>query len=77
MKNVFYFVLKAFLVLKIFNFLSRHFGHVGKKLNQKDKANFKIHDFTAWFTNNCNKHIAQCLTKKRQPENDFWSINRT
>ena len=30
MKNVFYFVLKASLVLKIFKFLSRHFGHVGK-----------------------------------------------
>ena len=30
MKNVFYFVLKAFFVLKIFKFLSRHFSHVGK-----------------------------------------------
>ena len=30
-KNVFYFVLKAFFVLKIFKFLSRHFGHVEKK----------------------------------------------
>ena len=29
-KNV-YFVLKAFFVLKIFKFLSRHFGHVEKK----------------------------------------------
>ena len=29
-KNVFYFVLKAFFVLKIFKFLSQHFGHVGK-----------------------------------------------
>ena len=26
MKNVFYFILKAFFVLKIFRFLSRHFG---------------------------------------------------
>ena len=30
MKNVFYFVLKAFFVLKIFKLLSRHYGHVGK-----------------------------------------------
>ena len=30
MKNVFYFVLKALFVLKIFKFMSRHFGHVGK-----------------------------------------------
>ena len=29
-KNVFYFVLKAFFVLKIFKFSLRHFGHVGK-----------------------------------------------
>ena len=30
MKNAFYFILKARLVLEIFNFLSRLFGHVGK-----------------------------------------------
>ena len=31
MKNVFYFILKAFLFLKIFNFLSRLFGDVEKE----------------------------------------------
>ena len=30
MKHAFYFILKALLVLKIFRFLSRLFGHVGK-----------------------------------------------
>ena len=30
MKNVFYLILKALFILKIFTFLSRHFGHVGK-----------------------------------------------
>ena len=30
MKNAFYFILKAFFVLKIFKFLSRLFGHIGK-----------------------------------------------
>ena len=29
-KNAFYFILKALFVLKIFKFLSRFFGHVGK-----------------------------------------------
>ena len=29
-KNAFYFILKALFVLKIFKFLSRLFGHVGK-----------------------------------------------
>ena len=30
MKNVFYFILKALFVHKIFKFFSRRFGHVGK-----------------------------------------------
>ena len=30
MKNALYFILKALFVLKIFKFLSRLFGHVGK-----------------------------------------------
>ena len=30
MKNVLYFALNAFFILKIFKFLSQHFGHVGK-----------------------------------------------
>ena len=30
MKNAFRFILKALFVLKIFNFLSQLFGHVGK-----------------------------------------------
>ena len=30
MKNAFYFILKALFVLKIFKFLWRLFGHVGK-----------------------------------------------
>ena len=63
MKNVFYFVLKAFFALKII-----HFSHVilvmwEKQLDLKDKAHFKIHDVTTWFTNNSSTHIAQYLTK--------------
>ena len=30
MKKAFYFILKALFVLKIFKFLSRRFGHIGK-----------------------------------------------
>ena len=30
MKNAFYFILTSFFILKIFKFLSRLFGHVGK-----------------------------------------------
>ena len=63
MKNVFYFTSKALFVLKIFKFLSWPFGHVAKRLDKKDKVNFKFYDITAWLTNNCNTHIAQYLEK--------------
>ena len=63
MNNGFYLILKAFFVLKIFKFLSWLFGHVAKRLDKKDKVNFKFYDVTAWLTNNCNTHIAQYLEK--------------
>ena len=63
MKNAFYIILKAIFVLKIFNFFLF-------------KVYFKIHDITTWLANNCNTHIAQYFTKKRQPDNDARSINR-
>ena len=63
MKNAFYFTLKALFVLKIFKFLSWLFGHVEKRLDQKDKVDFEIHDVTIWLTSNLNTHIAQYLTK--------------
>ena len=34
-----------------------------KRLEWKDKVNFKIYDVTIWFTNNSNALIAQYLTK--------------
>ena len=61
-KNAFYFMLfifiKGLFVLKIFKFLCWYFGHVAKRLEQKDKFNFKFYDGTAWWTNNCDTHIA-------------------
>ena len=44
MKNVFYFTIKALLVIQIFKFFPLIFGHVGKRLEQKNKVNFKIYD---------------------------------
>ena len=45
MKNAFYFKLRgALLVLKISEFLSWRFGHVGKQLDKKAKVNFKIYN---------------------------------
>ena len=66
MKNAFYFILflKALFVIKIFKFLSRIFGHVGKMAWLKDKAKFRIHDVATWLKNNYNPHIAQNLRSK-------------
>ena len=63
MKNGFYFTSKALFVLKIFQFLSWLFGHVAKRLDKKDKVNFKFYDVTAWLANSHNTHIAQCFAK--------------
>ena len=52
-KNAFYFSLKALFVIKIFKLLSWLFGHVEKRLDEKDKVNFKIYDVITWETNNC------------------------
>ena len=62
-KNASYFTAKALFVLKIFKFLSRLFGHVAKRLDKKDKVNFKFYDVTAWLKDNRNAHIAQYFEK--------------
>ena len=63
MRNAFYFTSKALLVLKIFKFLPQIFGHVAKRLDKKDKVNFKFNDVTPWLTNNRNTRIAQYFEK--------------
>ena len=63
MKNVFYFISKALFVHKIFKSLSRLFGHVAKRLDEKGKVNFKCYDATVWLTDNCNSHIGHYLEK--------------
>ena len=63
MNNAFYFILKALFVLKIFKFFQDFLVLQEKRLDQKDKVNFRIHDVSTWFTKNCNTHIAQYLTK--------------
>ena len=63
MKNAFNFTLKAFFVLRVFKFLFFLFGHVEKRLDLKDKVNFKIYDVTTWETSSCNAYITQYLKK--------------
>ena len=62
-KNAFYFTLKAVLVLKIFKCISCIFSHIEKRLNYKDKVNFKIYGVVNWLINNCKTHIDQYLKK--------------
>ena len=50
--------------------------HVGKRLDNKAKVNFKNHVVTDSITNIYNKHIAQYLKKKRQPDHEIRSVNR-
>ena len=42
---------KLLLFFKIFKFLPCLLGHTEKKLDWKEKVNFKIYDVTTWLTN--------------------------
>ena len=50
MKNTFYFTSKAFFVLKILSFFFFTFCLVAKRLDEKDKINFKVYDLSDWYT---------------------------
>ena len=50
------------------------FDHVRKRLDQKAKVNFKIYDVTSCIINNYNTHIARCLKKQRQSDNEILSV---
>ena len=47
-----------------------------KTADKKVNVNFKIYGLRDWTTNNCNKHIAQYLKKKRQSGNEIWLVNK-
>ena len=64
MKNAFYFILNAVFVLKIFKFLLT-FWACRENDGLKEKVNFKLHEITTWLINNCNRHIAEYLTKQK------------
>ena len=74
MKNAFYFILKALLVLKIFNILSWIIWYMGKQLDKKAKINFKIYDVKIWERYNNNTYIAQHFKKGRRSDNKIWSV---
>ena len=65
MKNAFYFTSKALFVLKIFKLLPWLSGHVAKRLDKKDKVNFKFYDARAWLTNNSYNHILSNISRSK------------
>ena len=62
LKNLFFFS-------RYFNLCPSFFGHVGKRLDEKAKVNFKIYDAIDWEINIYNTHIAQS-------DNEIWSVSR-
>ena len=41
------------------------FGHVTKRLDKKDKVNFKFYDVTVWLANNSNSHILPNILRSK------------
>ena len=54
MKNAFYFILQALFVLKTFKFRHDFSVMQEKRLDQKDKVNYKIYDVITWLKNTHN-----------------------
>ena len=46
----------------------------GNIIDEKDKVNFKIHDVTTWFTNNCNTHVAHISQTKGNQTMKFGQL---
>ena len=60
----------------LLEFLFWVFGHVQKRLDEKDEVNFKTCDFTTKLKNNYNTLIAKYLKKQRQSDNEKVKIER-
>ena len=52
-------MIKGLSVLKILKVFPDFCGHVGKRLDDTAKINFKIYDVTDWEASDLNTHIAQ------------------
>ena len=58
MKSAFYLILKLSSILRYLIFCPDIFGHVGKRLDEKAKANFKIYDVINFETNSYNTYCS-------------------
>ena len=77
MKNAFYFILKAPFVLEIFKFFLMTFWSC-RKNGLIRKVNFKIHEVTAWLTNNYNTRISRISTPNisRSKDNQTMKLSQ-
>ena len=62
-KNAFYFISKVLSFSKYLNFCLAFLVLLKKRLDKKDKVNFKIYEVATWLTNYYDTNIAQYLTK--------------
>ena len=67
---------KLFSFSRYLNFLSSLFGHVSKRLGQKNNFNFKLYELTAWLTSSCNTHISHILYVSRRKGNQTMKIGQ-
>ena len=73
MENAFYFILKTLFFVKIFKFLSRIFGHVGKMAWLERQGQLP----NSWRHNLAYKQLQYkyCPISHKVNENEIWSIN--
>ena len=62
MENAFKYILKALFVAKIFRLLS---WHMKKRLDKKDRVNFRIYDVTNWMKQTITIHILPNISRSK------------
>ena len=76
MKMIFISSQKLFSFSRYLSFYHEVLAMQKKRLDWKDKVNFKVHDVTTLLTNNFDTRNAQYLTKQKQLNKETQSINR-
>ena len=74
MKKAFYFMLKALFVLKSFNFCLIFLITKKKRLDQKNKANFKTCDVTPWLKTIAIQ-IFPNISRSKANQTATWPVN--
>ena len=65
---------KLFLFSRYWSFCLDFFSHVTKRLDKKDKGNFKFDDATAWLVNTCLHMLPNILRSKGNENMKFGPL---